>query len=399
MMLNAVCAQRAPLYSRTPCDAAHSASRRHPAPHPAPPAVSKLASYIADVLSREAVAIGARWSTQARFVAPRPAASLSAAAERAEAVAAAERLVHAVAGVLRGGAGSHDTVMAAGWDAGAGAHERGLSLDYLLKELDLLAAMVLYAAEQALVEDHRASAADGMELARRVQRAFSLLTLAASKGFTHGYLARLHRECRDLRHELRNPLGTIRSAVALMADERVPPEMRNHPRFQAMVLRNASSLDDVIGQRLGDTMVLAPAFGPREVSLRQIALAVRRELREQASRKACEVVVADTLPVALVDPTEFELALTSAVTAALDAAPWHSSVEVTLAERRERSAVVRVACEADGGAGPVPLDFARALLERSGGRLWAEGGCLCLEVPTAGRASAVHAAHDVAGAR
>lgn len=362
--------------------------------------MSKLAAYIADVLCRDAVAIGARWSAQARFVAPLTVAD-AADADRAAAVAVAERLVHALAGALRGGAGAHDVVMSAGWAAGAAAHERGLSLDYLLKELDLLAAMVLYAAEQALVDDHRASAADGVELARRVQRAFSLLTLAASKGFTHGYVARLNQEYRDLRHELRNPLGTIRSAVALMEDESVPAEMRNNPRFRAMVLRNATSLDDVIGQRLGEGAVLVPAFGPREVSLRQIALAVRRDLREQATRKACEVVVADTLPVAFVDPTGVELALTSAVTAALDAAPWNASVGITLGERRERSAVLRVACEPEVGHGdpPPPLDFARALLERAGGRLWAEGAGVCLEVPTEGVPSAVHAPHDVAGAR
>ena len=49
--------------------------------------------------------------------------------------------------------------------------------------------------------------------------------------------------------------------------------------------------------------------------------------------------------------------------------------------------------------GAAPSEFARALLERAGGRLWAEAGSLCLEVPTDGAPSAAHAAHDVAGAR
>jgi signal transduction histidine kinase len=364
--------------------------------------VSKLASHIADVLTRDAAAIGARWRTQAHFVAPRQSADVGDAGARA---AMARRLVLTVAGALRGDDGAHDALMSAGWSAGSAAHAQQLPLHYLLKELDLLATMVLYAAEQGLADERHASAADGVALARRVTRGFSLLTLAASKGFTHGYLAGLHQEYRDLRHDLRNPLGTIRSAVALMEDESVPAETRNNPRFRAMVLRNASSLDDTISQRLGDERPENQAFGPREVSLRQIALSVRRDLREQASRKGCEIVVADSLPTASVDPVGFELALTSALTAALDAAPRNCSIEVALRELRERSAVVSVACDA---AAPgvdraervgAPSDFARALLERGGGRLWAEAGRLCLEVPTSRPLSAAHATHDVAGAR
>lgn len=361
--------------------------------------MSKLASHIADVLARDAAAIGARWSTQARFVAPRQAADGGDAAARA---VAARRLVQTVARALRGDDGANDALMAAGWSVGSAAHAQRLSLHYLLKELDLLATMVLYVAEQALADDRHASAADGVALARRVTRTFSLLTLAASKGFTHGYLTGLHQEYRDLRHDLRNPLGTIRSAVALMEDESVPPETRNNPRFRAMVLRNASSLDDTISQRLGDELLADPAFGLHEVSLRQIALSVRRDLREQASRKSCEVVVADSLPTARVDPLGFELALTSALTAALDAAARNSAVEVTLRERRDRSAVVSVAYEPgtpDGGRAAMPSDFARALLERTGGRLWVEEGSFHLEVATGGVLSAGHAAHDVAGAR
>ena len=360
--------------------------------------MSKLASQIADVLARDAAAIGARWCTQARFVAPRTADGGDAGVR----LAAAKRLVQTVARALRGDDGANDALMAAGWSVGSAAHAQRLSLHYLLKELDLLASMVLSAAEQALADERHASAADGVALARRVTRTFSLLTLASSKGFTHGYLAGLHQEYRDLRHDLRNPLGTIRSAVALMEDESVPAETRNNPRFRAMVLRNASSLDDTISQRLGDEALVDPAFGPREVSLRQIALSVRRDLREQAGRKSCEVVVAESLPTARVDPVGFELALTSALTAALDAAARNSAVEVTLRERRERSAVVSVAYERAGANAEravAPSDFARTLLERAGGRVWAEEGSLCLEVPTGRLLSAVHAPHDVAGAR
>jgi hypothetical protein len=114
-------------------------------------------------------------------------------------------------------------------------------------------------------------------------------------------------------------------------------------------------------------------------------------------QKGCEVVVAESLPTAIIDPTGFELALKSAVMAALHAAPRRSAVGVTLREQRERSAVLAVAYEPEAGRGEPPLahaaSFARELLEYSGGRLWTEEAGVCLEVPTS---SATHSPHDVA---
>jgi signal transduction histidine kinase len=344
----------------------------------------------------------------------RPSAEQASAEQAPAELAAAERLVRAIADALRGDAYAHDVLIRVGWDAGTASHGGALSLHYLLKELDLLMAMVLYAGKRALAEgaegvadvnEAGAGAADGVEVARRVQRAFSLLTLAASKGFAHAFVGRLQEEYRTLRHELRNPLGTIQNAVSLMGDERLSAELRDSPRYRAMVTRNAASIDTLIAERLGDTSALAPEFGRREVSLRDIALSVRRDLREEAREKGCEIVVGESLPTALVDPTGFELALKSAVTVALHAAPRRSAVAVTLRERRERSAVVTVGYEpaargepsmpAQAPAALAPPALARELLEHSGGRVWTEEVGVCFEVPTS---STAHSAYDVAGA-
>jgi len=169
-------------------------------------------------------------------------------------------------------------------------------------------------------------------------------------------------------------------------------------------VRNAMALDAVISERLSDASALVPAFGRQEVSLRDVALTVRRALRGEAAETECEIVVGDSLPTVLVDSTGFELALKSAVTAALHAAPPGSTIGVDLREQRQGSAVIAVTFE-EGGAratgrsvGGAALDFARELLERAGGggsgRVWSEAGGICLEVPT----SATHAEHDVARA-
>jgi signal transduction histidine kinase len=361
--------------------------------------VSRLAPFFADVLTGDAPELHARWRRQARAVAPRsPERSSSIDDDQSE------PLVHAVASALRGDAHAHDTVVRAGRDYAAGVYAAGMSLHQMLKELDLLSTMVLYAGERALVgrPPSGATAADGVGVARSVQQIFALLTLSACKGFTDAYLARLRDSYRDLRHDLRNPLGTIENAVSLMEDESLPPELRASPRYRAMVTRNARSIDALISDRLGDASTLTPDFGRQEVSLRDVALAVRRDLRDEARRKGCEVVVDAALPTVLVDAASFELALRSVVAAALARAHRGTPVAVSLRAEQPRSAVVAVTFrpaddETRGGAPRVSsLETAHELLEHAGGQLWSEAGGWYLEVAVS--RSAAHASHDVARA-
>jgi signal transduction histidine kinase len=380
--------------------------------------------HIADRLTRDAADLGTRWQMQVRSYAPRTP-SQQALADAPD----AERVVRAVAAALRGDADAHDGVVHAGWGLGATSHVVGMSLHYMLKEVDLLASILLYACERALADEPEpGSAAAGVALARRLHKVLSLLTLAAAKGFTHAYVTDLQSAYRTLRHELRNPIGTIKGAVSPMEDESVAPEMRNDPRFRAMVSRNATSLESVIGEQLSDAAPLVPAFARQEVSLREVALAVRRDLREVAGECGCQIVVDSMLPTVLTDATAFELALKSVVTTVLRISPPGSAVTVGFGELRERSAVVTVrrgaaalseesrmpdesppeeqvseeegaeeAEEAGEAGGCVTLDalaFARELADRAGGSICVDGPVVSLEVPV----SAAHSRHDVARA-
>jgi signal transduction histidine kinase len=338
-----------------------------------------LTRSLAELLDAEAAEIVARWRQQALAVAPRTGSALDGDAGVAEAA------LRAMAAALRNGPGASDAVIKAGWAYGAVAHAEGRSLHYVLKELDLLTAIVLYAFERA--EPARTPAADAASAflaARQWHRGMSLLTLSAAKGFTHAYLKELQAHYRDLRHDLRNPLGTIRSAVSLMDDESVPDVMRNDPRFRAMVVRNAKFMDAVIGQQLSEASTLAPAFARQEVSLRDVAWSVRRDIRDDALAAGFEIEVSSALPTLLTDSAGFELALKSVVSAALHHARAPSVIAIGLRELREHSAVVSVAMELTepevdliaSGA----LAFAQELAARCGGRLWMDGA-VCLEVP------------------
>lgn len=331
--------------------------------------------FVSIAVAAAAESLGERWQRQARSVAPRAGAQ-GTIGNPAHAV----RVVTSLGLCMRDEGCWQDEMMREGWEFGESAHLAGLTLHYMLKEIDLLVAMALYAAERAAEEyPGTASAAAGIALARRLQRSFSLFTLASAKGFTHGYLRALRSQLRVVRHDLRNPLGTIRNALSMMEDERVPPEQRNDPRYRAMLTRNAVALDALISRELGDDVVLPAEFVRQEVSLRDVALAVRRDLREEARAAGSSIEVHESLPTVMTDSTGFELILKSVVVASLRRARPGTVVRITLEALQQHAAIVRVtfpcgeAARSDGGASPATaLAFARDLAERTGGRLWTE---------------------------
>jgi signal transduction histidine kinase len=156
----------------------------------------------------------------------------------------------------------HEPVVRIGLAVGMEAHRRSASLHVMLKELDLLGAILLRAAERAAAEyaGPGATAREGLVVARRIAGATSLLRLAATKGYAQAVEDGLRERYRAIRHDLRNPLGTIKSAIALLTDESVPAEMRESPRVRAMVVRNAMSLDQMINEALNDAAAHLPAF-------------------------------------------------------------------------------------------------------------------------------------------
>jgi len=193
---------------------------------------------------------------------------------------------------------------------------------------------------------------------------------------------------------LRNPLGSIKGAVSLMEDPTVSPEMRNDPRFRTMVSRNARTIETLIGDRLSDAATGGPALARHDVSLRDVALAVRRDLRDEATGAGCDVEVAGDLPVAHIDSTSFELALRSLISGALCSAAPGATVHVALRQLRDKAATVEVSVDlplegTDGHAVPT-LEFARELSALTGGKVWYEEGAVCLEVPVSPSVELVH---------
>jgi signal transduction histidine kinase len=274
-------------------------------------------------------------------------------------------------------------VMRLGWSAGRAAFAAGLSVHHIVRDADLLLAVVLADMERALDDAPvaGATAAEAFAVARRLHRAAGRYGQAAVSGFVHALLAELRERYRLLRHDLRNPLGTIRSALSLMEDESVPAETRHGPGIRAMVARNAGSLDHLIALGLDDaaaTSLLSPA---QEVGLREVALAARREVREAARLSGCEVAVdlPDVGP-SRVDGAALELTLTAMLLAALARAAPGSTLHIAYADPagadEDVAEVLQVSVEPPGSA----TDGGRDLPADSG-TAWDEHGLrLALEL-------------------
>jgi len=342
--------------------------------------VSKLAEKVAAGLRAEAAELTTRWTAQARSHAPRGGDGTEASTPQAE-PATAQTIVDALADAVESGVSWQTDLMRRSWDLGSVAHHAGVTLHYMLKEVDLLLAMVLYAGERGL-EGSEGSPVEGMQVARRLHEAGSLLRLTAAKGFTHSYLAALRDRYQTLRHDLRNPLGTIKSAISMMDDLSVPAELRTDPRFRVMATRNATSLDGMIGTGLSDDAAHELAFSRQRISLRDIAIAVRRDLRQRSAEVTCTIEISDGLPMISADPMGFELMLKAVLVTLLGQLPAGSSIRIEEAEIKDRSAVVRVVYVRSDGIVDAPgtLVLASELSEQTGVRIWAAGPVF-LEVP------------------
>lgn len=291
--------------------------------------MTPLASYLSDFFARDAVDLGAHWQARARSAVP-----LAAGQPDLAETALAARLVAAIAAALPQEGVWQDDVMRAGWELGAVAQASGYTSDTLLTELELFTAILLYAAERhvdALDVPRDVATTPPTEtfaVIRRLHEAVSLLTLAATRGHTQRQVEGVRSHFRSLRHDLRNPIGTIQSAAALMQDESLPAEQRSSARYADMVSRNAQSLEDLIARELTDGAPVGAGPATQRVSLRDLALAVRRAVRAEAERAECRVDLDEGFEDVSAATGALELTLRSLLAATISALPIGSAAQL-----------------------------------------------------------------------
>jgi len=319
-------------------------SRHRAEPRTSDPRVDAIEAVVLPLLQEQAGDLAERWTTQARSVLLLDGTDRQSTARVFDARGLVEALI---AGFAGGDGASAEDATGDGMRFGGACFARGVSIHHVLKAIDLLMAMLLFAVESALgqVEGALASnAADGVRLSRRLQRRGVLLSVAATRGYMQAYADALRDRFRHLRHDLRNPLGTIKSVLALMDDDSVPLEARVNPTFRGMATRNARLLEELIAERLGDAVALLPTVAGQDVSVRAIACAVRRELRAEAERRGVTIVVEPGGPHGWLDAAGLDLLLREVLEATLQECEPGEQLHIDFLQAAGR-ATLTVSCE------------------------------------------------------
>jgi len=312
-----------------------------------------LQAALYEVLRAQAADLASRWRTQSREILLLDAPSDDRAGVAPD-IDVAQDLTNALlAAFAVSDEKSEAAAVATGLQFGVEAFARGASLHHTVKAVNVLITMVMRATELGTADmPSGGSVADGVWLAQRLQGHAGLLSLAVIRGYTQAQGDTLRDRFRHLRHDLRNPLGTIKSVLALMDDESVPPEARANANFRAMAKRNARSLEEMIADRLGDTTVPWPAMVDRDVSVQAVAESVHRGLRSEAERRGVVILIDATDLRGRFDVPGLELLLQAVLEAALQESRTGEQLRVRFNEIDEG----RVAISLSHESGHAPIE-------------------------------------------
>lgn len=266
-------------------------------------------------------------------------------------------------------------VIAKAMELGALRHAQGFDAYEILKEHEILGAILLAFLSEEL--DAVAGGAPPREIAACWQRVSHAAELIRQATLTHFLRlsaeqvrereARLRRFNRMVSHELKNRVGAIRGAVGLLPEPWLDGDQR--ARFYRMITENADGLQRVLDNLEALSRLESDARQQRNVLLPHAAAEAARQLRDAAAARGVTVRVADDLPAVEVDAAAVELCLTNYISNAIkysDPAIDDRRVEVTgglrfgVTPEGGGELVVRVA---DNGIG-VPPEARRRLFDQ-----------------------------------
>ena len=301
-------------------------------------------------------------------------------------------------------------VVAKAMELGALRHAQGFDAYEILKEYELLGAILM--AHVADVANEVAATAEPRSIAivwQRLAHALELIRQATMTHFlrlsaerVHEREERLRRFNRMVAHELKNRVGAIRGAGNMLQESWIDAPQRD--RFQQMILENSAELQRVLENLAALSRIESESRQRRNVLLPQAIDEVIRQLRESAGNHEIAIRIPDVIPPVEIDAAVVELCLMNYLTNAIkysDRTQRHRWVEITAQlvfgeQPASGELIVRVR---DNGMGvPVPartrlfeqfyrahdetvtavegtglgLSIVRETVESLGGRAWAE---------------------------
>lgn len=258
-------------------------------------------------------------------------------------------LIEGVASYLESSATHIDDdvpVVAKARELGAMRHAQGFDVYQILKEHQLLGAIILSFLEEAVDQiDVSCTHRELVACFRRAEEAIEIVRQATTNHFLHLWATRvreregrLRRFNRMVSHELRNRVTAIRGAASLLEEEWL--DRQQQARFRQMVIENADALLQLLENLEALSRLDSDTRQQRNVLLPQAAAEAARQLRSMSQARGVEVRLADNLPAIEVNAAAVELCLTNYISNAIkysDQARKDRWVEVT-GEFRPRDA-------------------------------------------------------------
>jgi signal transduction histidine kinase len=211
--------------------------------------------------------------------------------------------------------GAEAPVIAKAMELGALRHTQGFDAYEILKEHEILGG-VLYSHLADVVERTGVpgSRTELLDAWQRVGHAVELIRQATMTHFLRLWSERvrereerLRRFNRMVSHELKNRVGAIRGAAALLTEPWLESVQRD--RFTRMVRDNTDALQRVLDNLESLSRIDSDTRQQRNVLLPQAAAEAARQLREPAQAKEVNVEMAEDLPAVEVDAAAVELCL------------------------------------------------------------------------------------------
>jgi signal transduction histidine kinase len=264
-------------------------------------------------------------------------------------------------------------VVAKAMELGALRHAQGFDAYEILKEHELLGA-IIFSSLADVVNDIEVDAsrralvvcwqriAHAIELIRQTTMTH-FLRLSAER--VDDREARLRRFNRMVAHELKNRVGAIRGAAALLSEPWIDPQSRD--RFQRMITENAEGLQHVLTNLEALSRIEAETRQRKNVLLPQVCSESVRQLRGMAQARRVDVILDESIPAVEVDAAGVELCLVNYLSNAIKYSDpdidqrWvRITAEYQPGAGNEGELVVRVR---DNGLG-VPADNRERLFEQ-----------------------------------
>jgi signal transduction histidine kinase len=266
-------------------------------------------------------------------------------------------------------------VVAKAMELGSLRHAQGFDAYEILKEYELLGGVLFTFATRRIDErDETCSHGELFVCAHRLFRAVELIQQVTTSHFLRMAAENVREREERLRgfnrmvsHELKNRIGAIHGAHALLSEPWVNEAQRQ--KFLAMIGENAEGIQAVLDNLVTLSRMDSDGRQSRHVELPRAAAEATRQLREFARARGVHVQLADDLPPVEINAPAVELCLSNYISNAIKYSDpskpdrW-VRVEAELREGDEPSGGAEIEVRVrDNGLG-IPADAQEKLFQR-----------------------------------